>query len=262
MMKESSRNVGLSWIAALCCVGLLDVVTAGWSNGNSQEFQNQFPGTSQWIDGYGTQGSPVTFCPWKCIPYEQNYDVHEDGSGIYNKGWTSQGWTQQQYAPVSSQESQAGYVQASLGFVQAGVSTFCKKPYSVCAYPEGDVHVINAMQELLRKTTKEQCHIAMKMFLCTLYKRRCLTATDTDQKSSTYGNNAIYPVCWSLCMNAYTTCDFGADSANLICGQYIKSGWVQYSYEESLKTCDNSASKANLNILVMLLFLLVVFQIT
>eukprot|EP00960_Hanusia_phi_P039570 753945-Hanusia_phi.AAC.3 len=45
-------------------------------------------------------------------------------------------------------------------------------------------------------------------------------------------------------------CDISYN-ANLICGQYIKAGWVQYSYEESQKTCDNSASLACRNILLI-----------
>jgi len=136
----------------------------------------------------------------------------------------------------------AGIEQPRQGFVQAGEATLCKKPYAVCDYPNGDVFVRHALQELQVKNTESLCISSMKHFLCTLYRRRCDTVTDTDVNSPTFGNPAVKPVCFEQCMDAYINCKFDLRHANLMCGEYIKAGWVSYQLDETRSDqCDNPA---------------------
>ncbi len=62
---------------------------------------------------------------------------------------------------------------------------------------------------------QEQCHLAMKAFLCTLYNRPC---------NATWGE--IKPVCMYDCLAAYEACGFSVPERNLQCSEYLKAGWV------------------------------------
>ena len=48
----------------------------------------------------------------------------------------------------------------------------------------------------------------MKIFLCALYRRRCLDFRDLDVASATFGRRGVYPVCWDQCYNGYLDCGF------------------------------------------------------
>ena len=62
---------------------------------------------------------------------------------------------------------------------------------------------------------QEQCHLAMKAFLCTLYNRPC---------NATWGE--IKPVCMYDCLAAYEACGYLIPERNLQCSEYLKAGWV------------------------------------
>lgn len=90
---------------------------------------------------------------------------------------------------------------------------------------------------------------SMKHFLCTLYRRRCETITDTEAASLTFGNQAVKPVCFEQCMDAYINCKFDLQHANLMCGEYIKAGWVSYQLDETRSDqCDSPAGEVSFSL--------------
>ena len=128
----------------------------------------------------------MTFCPTNCTENE-NYGVHEPEPS-YAKFWGQfQGyWTEPVYSADSQQEVAGGLTQGAPVKLQAGLPVFCKKPYAVCDYPDGDLFARASMERLLVKTSSAQCHASMKVFLCTLYRRRCRDNTDENPSSATY----------------------------------------------------------------------------
>ena len=68
-----------------------------------------------------------------------------------------------------------------------------------------------------RKARKDECHLAMKAFLCTLYNRPC-------NKTGGF----IKPVCMYDCLEAYRACGYNKPLRNLQCSGFLKSGWVTY----------------------------------
>lgn len=184
----------------------------------------------------------MKFCPVQCTINSDTW-THEGPDEGYEKHWDREGWKQPQYSSNTAEEYKAGLEPPKPGFVQAGVATLCKKPYPVCDYPNGDVFVRHALQEIQVKTTDPQCMSSMKHFLCTLYRRRCMNLIDQDPKSTTRGNQAIRPVCFDQCMNAYKDCKFDIRHSALMCGEYIKAGWVDYTkVEMEADQCDAPAA--------------------
>jgi hypothetical protein len=52
----------------------------------------------------------------------------------------------------------------------------------------------------------------------------------------------IKPVCFAQCMNAYLDCKYDRLHANLMCGEYIKAGWVSFELTElQSDQCDSPA---------------------
>ncbi len=52
----------------------------------------------------------------------------------------------------------------------------------------------------------------------------------------------IKPVCFAQCMNAYLDCKYDRMHANLMCGEYIKAGWVSFELTElQSNQCDSPA---------------------
>jgi hypothetical protein len=52
----------------------------------------------------------------------------------------------------------------------------------------------------------------------------------------------IKPVCFEQCMNAYLDCKYDRRHANLMCGEYIKAGWVSFKLTEMQSDqCDSPA---------------------
>lgn len=201
-----------------------------------------YPGKQNWINGYGVEGQPMLFCPSNCT---DNTDASTEVAGhpYYSKSWDPFGWRQPTYWPArsshslagraaawpvrgartaprdpagascryskqSQEEIDAGFTQGQSGFVHAGEATLCKKPYPVCDYPNGDVFARDALQKIQAKSVDEQCRASMKIFLCALYRRRCLDFRDLDVASATFGRRGVYPVCWDQCYNGYLDCGF------------------------------------------------------
>jgi len=191
----------------------------------------------------------MRYCPSKCTE-NADFNTHVEGPGEYWKQWDQDGWTQPLYGKDTPQEIAAGFTQGNPAEVQAGVAVICKKPYSVCDYPQGDVFVREALERILKKTTKTQCRASMKIFLCALYRRKCQDEFDTDEASATFQHQRVYPVCFPQCKNAYKDCGFSTEYANLMCGEYIKAGWVTYDYNLN---CDDPANRSTPCILLSLL---------
>jgi hypothetical protein len=184
----------------------------------------------------------MVFCPRNCTENE-NYGVHSTTTSdsrfwnLYN-GY----WTEPVYSTDSQQEIDAGMTQGPPTRLVSGVSVFCKKPYAVCDYPDGDLYVRAALEQLQAKSTSEVCHSSMKAFLCTLYRRRCRDNTDEAPSSKTHRNRGVWPVCFGQCRSAYLDCGFGAHHMALMCGEYIKAGWVEYdSVGRATGQCDSPA---------------------
>ncbi len=126
--------------------------------------------------------------------------------------------------------------------LESGVSVFCRKPYAVCDYPDGDLYVRAALEHLQAKSTSDACQSSMKVFLCTLYRRRCQDNTDETPSSKTYRSRGVWPVCFEQCKNAYLDCGFGSYHMALMCGEYIKAGWVEFdSVGKASGQCDSPA---------------------
>jgi len=105
--------------------------------------------------------------------------------------------------------------------------TFCRrgapswdKTTLWCSYPDGDRMARQGVTKFKahRGAREEQCHLAMKAFLCTLYNRPC---------NATWGE--IKPVCMYDCLAAYEACGFSVPERNLQCSEYLKAGWVTYA---------------------------------
>ena len=157
---------------------------------------NELEGRSAFINGYGNPGSPMVFCPTNCTSNE-NYGVHTP-QAAYPKFWDQIPgyWTEPKYSSDSQQEVNAGLTQGAPVVLEDGLPVFCKKPYAVCDYPDGDLFARASIQRLLVKTTSPTCHMSMKIFLCTLYRRRCQDSTDENPDSSTYMRRGVWPVCF------------------------------------------------------------------
>jgi len=181
----------------------------------------------------------MMFCPYNCTN-NTDPNTHEDAHPLYEKSWSPYGYTQPTYSKQSQQEIDAGFSQGAPGFVHAGEPTLCKKPYPVCDYPNGDIFVRDSLQKVLRKSQSGQCQASMKIFLCALYRRKCTDRRDLDVNSPTYGRTGVFPVCWDQCYNGYIDCGFNKQYAILMCGEYIKAGWVTYQYREE---CDSPAGR-------------------
>eukprot|EP00961_Rhodomonas_salina_P269162 3636973-Rhodomonas_salina.1 len=181
--------------------------------GGPPKLEGTYPGRAEFINGYGNVGAPMEFCPSKCTE-NSDFDTHVrdsltfsaqpfvEGHPEYQKYWDIEGWKSPQYSKNTQQEIDAGFTQIPPPLVHSGEATYCKKPYPVCDYPNGDVyvrdvseaahldalsavlqlferwsvglaykHVLQAMQRLQAKTTNEQCHKSMKIFLCALSVR-------------------------------------------------------------------------------------------
>jgi len=235
-------EVGPLVLAVLSSLGHCRLARCGWETGNSKSLSGYYYGTQEWIHGWGKAGEPMRFCPSKCTP-NSDYATHETATQGYAKQWDKTGWQEPKYGAPSHEEIKSGFSAPIQGYVQAGEATLCKKPYAVCDYPNGDVFVRHALQEIQVRITEKQCLSSMKHFLCTLYRRRCYQNTDGDANSVTYGNQGIKPVCFEQCMNAYLDCKYDRRHANLMCGEYIKAGWVSFKLTEMQSDqCDSPAA--------------------
>jgi len=105
--------------------------------------------------------------------------------------------------------------------------TFCRRGAPTwaadtlwCSYPNGDEMARHAVMTIktYRSARKDECHLAMKAFLCTLYNRPC---------NATGG--LIRPVCMYDCRQAYKACGYSTSHINLQCSEFLKSGWVTYA---------------------------------
>mmetsp|Transcript_32639 Transcript_32639/g.79016 ORF Transcript_32639/g.79016 Transcript_32639/m.79016 type:complete len:258 (+) Transcript_32639:55-828(+) len=220
--------------ALAACVLSLSIHGAG----GAKTLQGIMPGNAEWINGYGRTGEVMSFCPYNCTG-NSDFATHVGGDPRYWKFWDISGWLSPQYSEDTKQEIENGMTQGDPHFVQSGVSMLCKKPYDVCDYPNGDVYVRQSLEIMLTRTTNEVCHQSMKIFLCALFRRKCLIPTDQDRFSPTYRNRAVQPVCWQQCWNAYKDCHYNNMHTTLMCSEYIKAGWVTYDYQGRNIGCDN-----------------------
>uniref|UniRef100_A0A7S0VQU3 FZ domain-containing protein n=1 Tax=Hemiselmis tepida TaxID=464990 RepID=A0A7S0VQU3_9CRYP len=208
--------------------------------GGAKTLQGIFPGNADWINGMHRTGEVMSYCPYNCTG-NSDFATHVGGDPRYQKFWDFSGWLSPQYSEDTKQEIAAGLTQGPQHFIQSGVSMLCKKPYDVCDYPNGDVYVRQSLEKLITRTTDEICQQSMKVFLCALFRRKCLIPTDQDRFSPTYRNRAVQPVCWQQCWNAYHDCGYNFMHTTLMCSEYIKAGWVQYDYQGRATGCDNLA---------------------
>ena len=104
--------------------------------------------------------------------------------------------------------------------------TFCRRGAPTwpadtlwCSYPNADNMARHGVTKIktLRGARKEECHLAMKAFLCTLFNRPC---------NATGG--LIKPVCMYDCLAAYEACGYSKPQRNLQCSEFLKAGWVTY----------------------------------
>jgi hypothetical protein len=223
-------------------VGELPPAHGGWEAGSSKSLTSYTPGKAEFVHGWGVAGENVKFCPWKCVG-NSDFGTQKTAPPQYEAHWDREGWKEPAYGFMSQEEKKAGAPPPDLGYVQAGEATYCKKPYPVCEYPNGDVFVRHALQEISVLNTNPQCLSSMKHFLCALYRRRCETNQDSDPTSPTFQHQGILPVCFPQCMNAYKDCSYSHRHATLMCGEYIKAGWVEWDLSEvNSDQCDAPAA--------------------
>lgn len=131
---------------------------------------------------------------------------------------------------------------------------FCKTPLTVCPLPDGDKFAVERIELIRAKDPSEKCHAAMKRFLCALWYPKCLVdVQNVALAKGTFGD--VDPVCWEVCIEAYTKCSYKATEANQKCTVFMNN--EQVAPEKELQ-CFASGFRNALSALAVLAFVVCV----